>query len=67
MIVQDIMTRKVITVREDTPLAEAGRLFIDTKVGCLPVLDDDQKLVGLLTVTDMLQAYVQHHERTTTP
>jgi acetoin utilization protein AcuB len=66
MTVQDIMTRQVITVRTDTSMAEAGRLFIDTKVGCLPVLDDARKLVGLLTVSDVLQAYVQHHDTTTT-
>jgi acetoin utilization protein AcuB len=66
MTVQDIMTRQVITVRQDTPLVEAGQLFINSKVGCLPVLGDDQKLVGIVTVTDLLQAYVNQHETTTT-
>ena len=65
MTVHDIMTRQVITVRADTSLADAGQIFINTKVGCLPVLDNARKLVGLLTVTDMLRAYVQHHEHTT--
>ncbi len=56
MTVQSMMTRQVITVREDTSLAAAGQLLLDKKVGCLPVLGAAQQLVGILTVTDLLQA-----------
>ena len=62
MTVKDVMTTNTITVQPDTPIAEAGQLFIDKKFGCLPVLADDNTLQGILTVTDLLRAYVKRHE-----
>jgi acetoin utilization protein AcuB len=59
--VRDIMTREVVTVRGDTPIAEAGHLLIEHKFGCLPVVRDDHKLAGIITVTDLLRAYVAQH------
>jgi acetoin utilization protein AcuB len=59
MTVQSMMTRQVITVRAETSLAAAGQLLLDKKFGCLPVLGEAQQLVGILTVTDVLQAYVK--------
>jgi CBS domain-containing protein len=58
MTVQDAMTRDVITVRGETPAAEAIRLLIDYKFNGLPVVGDDHKLEGTITVTDVLLAYV---------
>lgn len=66
MTVKDIMTRQVITVSADTLLATAGQLFIDKKVGCLPVVDDAQKLIGIITITDLLRIYIHQHDSTAT-
>ncbi|MBI4499182.1 MAG: CBS domain-containing protein [Chloroflexi bacterium] len=49
---RDIMTRTVVTIREDQTLAEAARLMLNRKVSCLPVLDRAGDLVGILTHTD---------------
>jgi acetoin utilization protein AcuB len=62
MTVKEVMTRQVVTVRGETPVAEAGRLFIEKKFGCLPVVNDDNTLEGIITVTDLLRAYVGQHE-----
>jgi CBS domain-containing protein len=56
--VKDVMTTNVYTVTEETSVAAAGQLFLDHKVGCLPVVDTDHRLAGMLTVTDLLRAYV---------
>jgi acetoin utilization protein AcuB len=58
MTVQDAMTRNVITVRGETPTAEATRLLIDYQFNGLPVVGDDHRLVGTITVTDVLLAHV---------
>jgi CBS domain-containing protein len=58
MQVKDMMTTDVYTVTEETTIAAAGQLFLDDKLGCLPVVDTDHRLVGILTVTDLLRAYV---------
>jgi acetoin utilization protein AcuB len=58
MLVKDIMRTDVTTVRGETTLADAGQLLLEHKIGCLPVLHDDRTLVGMVTVTDLLRAYV---------
>jgi CBS domain-containing protein len=49
-----IMTTAVRTVRPDTPAADAVEIMIRHKIGSLPVVADDGRLVGLLTETDFL-------------
>ena len=60
--VRDIMTQDVVTVHGTTSLAEAGQLFLQRKFGCLPVIGDDNRLEGILTVSDLLRAYVEQHD-----
>jgi len=48
------MTREIVTVGPETPLAEAIRLMLDRRVSGLPVLDGNGRLVGLLTEGDLL-------------
>jgi acetoin utilization protein AcuB len=63
LIVKDIMTKQVTTVRRDTPIVEAGQIFVDKKFGCLPVVGEAQTLEGIITVTDLLQAFVSRHDK----
>jgi len=60
--VRDIMTQDVVTVRRTTSLAEAGQIFLQRKFGCLPVVGDDHRLEGILTVSDLLRASVERHD-----
>lgn len=57
MHVKDIMVTNVVTVPGTASLAEAGAIFVERKVGCLPIVRDDRHLDGLITVTDLLRAY----------
>ena len=50
-----IMTRDPVTISSRAPLAEAVQLLSQNKLGCLPVVDEDQ-LVGIITMRDMLRA-----------
>ena len=56
--VEEVMTRKVITVSEDTPLEEAARIMADSKIGGLPVMRDD-RLVGIVTETDLFKIFIE--------
>lgn len=56
--VSEIMTRPVITVDRGTPLEEAARIMADNKIGGLPVLDEQQTLVGIITETDIFRAMI---------
>jgi CBS domain-containing protein len=53
--VSEVMTRSVRTVRAGTPIRRAARTMLDHKIGCLPVLDATNTLVGILTETDLVR------------
>ncbi|WP_437551527.1 CBS domain-containing protein [Sorangium sp. So ce327] len=52
--IESIMTRRVRTVRATTPAADAAQILLDHKIGCLPVVGDEEQLVGIITETDFL-------------
>ncbi len=56
--VDRIMTRKVITTTEDTPLEEAARLMADHGIGGLPVMRG-KHLVGIITETDLFRIFLE--------
>jgi nucleotide-binding universal stress UspA family protein/predicted transcriptional regulator len=49
MLVKEIMTKPVITVRTDTSLEEVAQTMLTHGIGCVPVVDDAGKLVGIIT------------------
>ena len=52
--VKEAMSEAVHTTTPDVPLAEAARVMIERKIGCLPVVEGE-KLVGILTETDVVR------------
>ncbi len=52
--VKEIMSEPVHTASPETTVAEAGRVMIERKIGCLPVIEGG-KLVGLVTETDFVR------------
>ncbi len=55
MTVADFMTRRVITVAPDAPLAEAAKLMLDHKISGLPVVDEAGHVVGIVSEHDLLR------------
>ena len=53
MLVKEIMTRNVISVRPDRPLREAAEIMADNHIGCL-VIRSDRKIEGIITDRDIL-------------
>ena len=56
--VKDVMTKKVLTVSEDTPIEEAARIMADNKIGGLPVVRSG-KVVGIITETDLFKIFLE--------
>lgn len=56
--VADVMTKKVITVEEDTPLEEVARIMADNKISSTPVLRKGE-LVGIVTETDLFKILLE--------
>jgi len=51
-----------IKVKPDTPLKEAAELMLRWHVGGLPVVDEQEKLVGMITYTDLLREFTGQDE-----
>lgn len=54
--VEQVMTRKVHAVRASQPLWDVVRDFSDGLAHHVPVLDDDQRVVGMITQSDVVAA-----------
>jgi acetoin utilization protein AcuB len=53
--VGEVMTRSVIVIDSDRPVAEAARIMVEHKIGALPVVDGGL-LVGIVTESDFVRA-----------
>jgi len=56
--VRDIMTTGPITLSPDDSLQEAVELLIDEKIGGIPVVDEVEGLVGIVTYVDALRCFL---------
>jgi CBS domain-containing protein len=50
-----IMTRDVVTVKATTEIFDAIRMMADGNITGLPVVDEDDKLVGIVTAKDIMR------------
>ncbi|MFZ0448348.1 MAG: CBS domain-containing protein [Desulfatiglandaceae bacterium] len=55
LIASDIMTTEVITVRKETTLKELARLFYENHINGVPVVDDDDRLIGIICESDLVR------------
>jgi len=53
----DLMIKNPITIHPDADIETAARIIYQRKIGGLPVVEDN-KLVGIITVTDILGAFI---------
>lgn len=53
--VREIMTQDVWTVAPETLASVAGRTLMDHPFGCLPVVDEGRRLIGIVTERDFLR------------
>jgi len=60
----DIMTRNVITIRQDASILEAVRTMLQHRISGLPVVDEAGRLVGIVTEGDFLRRAETQTERT---
>lgn len=51
---RDVMSKTLLTVAPQASLAEAVKVMLDNRIGCLPVVDGG-RLVGMLSETDCLR------------
>lgn len=53
---RDLMEEHVVTVSPETPLLDVHRLFTEEQIGAAPVVDDAERVVGVVTSADLVRA-----------
>ncbi len=54
-----IMTRNPITVKRHTSILDAVSKILSKRINCLPVVEEDGSVCGIVTSTDLLKSYQQ--------
>lgn len=57
--VREVMTADVVTIGQEASARRAVAILLERNIGCLPVVDDTQRLVGIITETDCLR-HLEH-------
>lgn len=63
MIVRKAMSKKITSVKPDTSIYDISKILFDQHIRCLPVLDTDKKIVGVIRDENIFnQLYPNYHE-----
>lgn len=57
--VGEVMSEKPVTISPDKPLREAAKIMRDRKIHRLPVVDDSEKVIGMLSLSDIIRDMAQ--------
>jgi CBS domain-containing protein len=58
---REIMTKDVITVKKETTVRELAELFTSRRIGSIPVVDDDNNLIGIVSESDLIEQDKNFH------
>jgi acetoin utilization protein AcuB len=53
--VHQIMSRKLVTLHPGADVADAVRLFLEQRISCIPIVNEDFKPVGILSWRDVMK------------
>ncbi len=59
--VSDIMTKDVITVTRDTGIKELAKILTDNRISGTPVVDDDGRVIGIVSESDLVMLQKNLH------
>ena len=59
--VEQVMTRKIISINSKTTVAQAAELFLINEFHALPVVDNDS-LTGIVTTSDVIRFYLERDQ-----
>lgn len=58
---KDIMTREVITVRQDTPIKDLAEILWKNRISGVPVLDENNEVISVVTESDLIDQTKKVH------
>ncbi len=57
--VKDVMSQPVLTAHPNTEISFIAKIFINEKIGAMPVIDQDHNILGIITRSDILRTLVK--------
>jgi len=54
MLVKDVMTKDVLTVRPEEKVEKVARMLLDNQISGVPVVDEQNRVVGIITEKDLM-------------
>jgi len=61
--IAQVMSQNVVKVQRETPLSVAVEEILTRRINCLPVVEDNDRVCGIVTSTDLLKAFQQVQKR----
>ena len=58
----DLMTKSVVSVGPDTSLLDVYRLFVGEQIHGAPVIDEEERVIGVITSSDLLRAVEEERD-----
>lgn len=58
--IADIMTRQVITADKETDIRRIARAMFESHIGTMPIVDNEKRLIGIITRSDILFALIHY-------
>ncbi len=59
LLASSIMTKNVFTVKESDSVLEAAKIMRVSRIGALPIVNDADQVVGIITRSDMLDQLIR--------
>ncbi|MFC1703914.1 CBS domain-containing protein [Candidatus Omnitrophota bacterium] len=61
MLLKDIMTKNIITVKPTDSLKKVGEILKEKRISGIPVVNDQGDLTGIITLTDLIRMFESIH------
>ena len=62
VLARDLMLTDVITLSPELPLVDAHRVLVEAGISGAPVVDEMQRVIGVLSASDLLRAVAEEHD-----
>jgi acetoin utilization protein AcuB len=53
------LTEPAVSIRPEDPIELAARILLERKIGGLPVVDEERRVLGIITTTDLLRGLLE--------
>jgi len=61
--VEEIMVKRVKTVKQDTPVSEIARIMVKDRINRIPIVDESNKVTGIISRADILKSMIGETEK----